>query len=202
MLEENKVKEYWDNRSKQQGKGTVGFCNVPLSEQDKNYEMRKEFIFRICPNSVPTLDYGCGVGRYSQCFSDQYLGVDVCETLLDIAEEENKNKEFLLLGDPRLPRDFSFEFLLFFTATVLQHNSDGVVRDIFSSLRDSCPQNKLVFFSIYENSFANGDTIKGRSCQEYSEIISEFFSVISPIYRSHSIHGEKHDHLYAAAIRK
>jgi len=192
-IQKEDIKKYWSERSSVQGARTVGFANSPTHIQDNNYKIRKEFIFKVCPKNLKTLDYGCGIGRYSKEF-DNYLGVDVCENLINIAKNDNSEKEYFLVEEPaKIPDFFCPE--LFFTATVLQHNSDEVVEELFKNLSLVCKSD--IYFSIYENSQANGKTIKSRSSKDYCSIISKYFKLHSDgNCRTHNIHGENHSHLF------
>src|SRR5436190_1485775 len=72
MLEEEQVRPYWEARSSHQGARTVGFANSAMDVQDEHHQQRREFIFAHCPRHLPTLDYGCGIGRYAEEF-DTYM---------------------------------------------------------------------------------------------------------------------------------
>lgn len=189
MLKENEIISYWKTRSSIQGDRTVGYAGKNIIQQDINYKIRKKFIFEHCPKNLKTLDYGCGTGRYSYEFSD-YIGVDITTNLLNIAKINHPDKNFILLNKPFLD-DIDIDFNLFFTATVLQHNSDDVVRKIFKSI--SKIKQRGILFSIYENSQDHGKHVTGRNSKDYIAMIDIFFSIISYNNASHIIHSKKHN---------
>lgn len=171
--------EYWQNRSNKQGYLTCG--NDPLN-QDDEYQQRFDFIINRIPVNIRTLDYGCGVGRYSACF-DNYVGVDITQNLLDIAIEMNKDKEFIKID---LDSPITIPHDLFFTATVLQHCTDEVVISIFNRIENW--RNKTVVF--YENSEDSNGHVIGRSTDEYLKLWGRKYNDVKSY--THSIHGENH----------
>lgn len=191
MLKEDQVHEYWERRAAEHGARTVGFINKPLDFQSKICEERMKFIFPHCPRSLRTLDFGCGTGNFTDCF-DSYLGVDISESLLSFAKRAYPKKRFILLKHP-IPSEsaiFLFRPELFFSVTVLQHNSDDLVRKIFKSMAHV---GQDMMFSIYENSHAILKShIKGRLPEEYLAFLGESFDVLESRSFSHYVHGEKH----------
>ena len=193
-LEGNKIKEYWDKRSTEQGERTVGFGNQPISVQENNYRKRYEFIIPYLDREVMVLDYGCGIGRYTAFFKpEKYIGVDVCCNLLNIAEKNNPDYKFAYIPQGLLEFNKTIEPIQFiFTATVLQHNSDRQVLDIFKSWKPYLADS--ICFVFYENCHNANDTkhIAFRQPDKYMELISRVFSVADWTYDKHIIHGEEH----------
>ena len=202
-LEGQKIKEYWDSRALQQGRKTVGFGGKPLKEQDGNYRQRYEFILPHLSLDLFTMDYGCGIGRYSDIFdSEKYLGVDGCEKLLSIAKEDNPNHAYILCENGTLNNEL-VEYIIspakieqFFTATVLQHNSTKQVEEIFKSwmphMADQCK------FVLYENCHDAEDKehISFRAPEQYLNIFEKATGFKAELEQldvfSHQIHGETH----------
>ena len=190
MLEENQVHKYWEQRATKQGVRTVGFDNRSLDFQSRLHKQRMKFIFPHCPQSLRTLDFGCGTGNFASCF-ESYLGVDISETLLTFAKTAYLEKDFILLRQP-IPSEkavFLFRPELFFSTTVLQHNSDDLVRKIFKSVAKI---RQDIIFSIYENCQVIAKHVKGREPEEYLALLGESFKILSPYSFSHYVHGEKH----------
>lgn len=195
MLKEEDVKQYWEERSAQQGAVTVGRNGLDMSVQDAEYDERKEFIFKTCPKNLITLDYGCGVGRYAPDFNDGYVGYDITENLLKIARSDYPDKNFIKLNQIGLPDDIDTDFELFFTATVLQHNPETAVYRIFDSLADVKPAGFKIF--LYENDAGfEKPHVKGRSPEDYLDILENLFEVKDFKSGSHVIHQEQHSYTY------
>ena len=189
-LKQDIIKDYWINRSKTYGKATVGYIGNSLPEQNKEYDEKINFVKQYLNKSLTTLDYGCGVGRWSILF-DKYLGVDITNNLLEIAKKETI-KEYLLIDTTYLPNYISkeFDFERFFTSTVLQHCDDDSVRDILKSIKVN--KEKGFEFFLYENTEVQTNHVKGRTPIEYKKLISEYFEVLSFEEYHHMVHGEKH----------
>lgn len=191
-IKKENVKKYWDNRSSQQGKNTVGFGNKPLTEQDKNYQIRYSFILPYLDTTLKTIDFGCGVGRYSGFFEpDKYLGVDITKNLLDIAVHENSKHDYNLLSEPNLT-GINYDYEQFFVATVLQHNDDDGVRDILRTINSDFLKRIVLYENTSDIPNREGRHIKFRSVKEYIEFMKEFFNVKTFDFDEHVIHGEKH----------
>lgn len=190
MLAEKDVIQYWEKRAAAQGAATVGFAGHSLTEQDAEYEQKKGFIREHVPDDVPVLDYGCGTGRFSDCFEKEYLGVDITESLLEVARKNNPAKNYRRLENPWLEK-VDFNFVLFFTSTVLQHNDDEMVKKILKSVRD-CRGSMFFGFVLYENSQVQAPHVKGRSSEEYAELVKTVFNVLHFWSYSHIVHGEEH----------
>jgi len=190
-LKQAQVKEYWKERSSEFGATTVGLHGSTIEEQDARYEERKDFIFKRVRKDLRTLDYGCGIGRYSIDF-ENYIGVDVTKTLVDIAKANHPDKEFILLESPVISKELEdYNWDMLFTATVLQHNDDEGVRRILESVKQI--QAGGFTFCLYENAVANASHIKARTTEDYVDLISDAdFLIHSFGSYHHTIHGEKH----------
>lgn len=190
MLKEDQVHEYWERRVAKHGARAIGFINKPLDFQSKICEQRRKFIFPHCPRSLRTLDFGCGTGNFTGCF-ESYLGVDISESLLSFAKTAYPEKNFIILEKPVPSEDAIFLFRpeLFFSVTVLQHNSDDLVRKVFASMAQI---GQDMMFSIYENCQAMGSHIKGREPKDYLAFLGERFEILTSRSFSHYVHGEKH----------
>ncbi len=192
MLQENDVVDYWKRKAASCGERAVGYNESQMSVQDRNYAVRKEFIFSHCPTWMRTLDYGCGIGRYSPEFRDVYIGADITGEFLGIATKNNPGKTYVPLETPMPVHEelIGIEFEMFFTATVLQHCSDELVGKIFGAagrlMKDTC------LFVLYENDFKHAPHIEGRSSSRYADMMSKQREVLSLGSHSHEIHGEKH----------
>jgi SAM-dependent methyltransferase len=189
MLEASRIREYWAERAQRQGRGTVGFANAPSRVQDRHHRKRSRLISRLCPRDLPTLDFGCGVGRYAPEFAD-YTGVDITPELLDIARSDHPGKNFLRLDEPWLPASGIPPVGLFFSATVLQHNSDDVVDRILQSLQPYAMPG--ITFCLYENAQIVTGHVKARQPAGYAQFVDKYFPVARHRSKCHRIHGERH----------
>lgn len=189
ILTEQELKDYWKHRAQKNKERSVGFRNRPLDKQKLEYVEKKKFIFKYCPKSYITLDYGCGVGRYAGEFSN-YLGVDITKELLDIAKKQHPKKDFLLLQELCLPEKLEFDFELFLTATVLQHNPDDVVKKIFESVAKLKPSN--ILFCLYENSQVVTHHVQARNSEDYVALVSNYFEIKGYASYKHKVHNEEH----------
>jgi SAM-dependent methyltransferase len=192
-LEGNKIKEYWDKRSSLQGDRTVGFGNQPITVQDENYRQRYEFVVPCLDNNRMTLDFGCGIGRYTDFFKpEKYIGVDVCLNLLERAQENNTDYKFVYIPNGVIETLDTEPIEQVFTATVLQHNSDRQVIEILKSWKPYV--SNICCFVLYENchNVNDADHIAFRQPERYKDLISEVFEVTAWAYRIHVIHGEEH----------
>lgn len=174
--------EYWNDRYSKQGALTVGTSST-IELQDNEYKIKEDFIFSHCPTNLKVLDYGCGIGRYAHKFKD-YVGVDISSEAIKIAKKLNPNKKFYNGIKKR------YGINMFFTATVLQHCNDKIVNDIFYSLS---LYKKDITIVLYEND-TDGESyhVKGRTPNDYKNIIEKFFKVKKFEYFSHIVHNEKH----------
>lgn len=190
-LKRDDIKGYWDRRSKAQQRRTVGYGGIKTPKQDVNYVIRKKFILDKIDLTAYTLDYGCGIGRYSENFP-HYVGVDITERLLKYAQEDNPNKHFIHTPTPYLEDIQLPDVEQIFTATVLQHNSDAMVECILRSFRDKYPNLKTLI--LYENSHPKlgGAHVKGRSPAEYEKIVRELFNVKEVDVYTHNLCKQDH----------
>ena len=192
MLPESSIKEYWRKRSEAQGALTVGYGGHNASQQAQEYTKKISFVRPFLNPALKTLDYGCGVGRWSHLFPS-YLGVDITENLLHIARRENPTKNFQLLENPFLISLLELnggKFEQFFTSTVLQHCALKVVQKLFYNLSQhySAPFTMV----LYENSKVQSQHVQGRSPLEYKDLIANFFTTGAFQQASHVVHGEEH----------
>lgn len=191
MLKEHQVYKYWKQRAIKHGNRAIGFGNRSLDYQLKLHRQRMEFIFPHCPRSLRTIDFGCGTGNFANCF-ESYLGMDINRKFLSFAKKRYPKKDFILLKKP-IPlkkRIFLFKPELFFSATVLQHNSDDLVRKIF---RKMAQYKQNMMFCLYENSHAiEKSHIKGRSPEDYLTFLNESYKILNSSSFTHRIHGENH----------
>jgi len=188
----DRIKQYWDDRSAEQKARTVGPQGSSLIQQNRIYQERVDFMRHRVPFTQYALDFGCGIGRYSRLFDPgRYLGVDICENLLNYAKDHNPQYRYQLLSQPILA-DIDFEFNVFFTSTVLQHNDDESVRNILESVKTYGDNNLML--CLYENTSENPDKphICFRSVKRYIELIRDVIVVDSYESWSHISHGEQH----------
>ena len=196
MLTKTSLHDYWNNRAAKQGRRTVGFKNRPLDIQNSRYNERIDFIFSrcACPTSLPTVDFGCGVGHYAKMF-EHYLGLDITAQLLTYAVASYPTKRFMLIDGIGMPPDIQYTPRLFFTATTLQHNPDDVVDDI---IRSTVPYfGPGAIFSLYENTRVKAPHVFGREGEQYVAMLSEHYRLAKSTITTHSIHGELHTHTLA-----
>jgi len=187
-LTEETVNAYWKIRSKSDGMRATGYSGSTLAEQDERYKIRKKFIFSSCPRHLKTLDYGCGIGRYAEDFKS-YFGVDFTASILTRARKRHPRAKFLKLNSPFLDRKLNFKPELIFTSNVLQHNPDDVVLKIFESFVPIVKGD--IIFGLYENIEAQSGHMRGRTGEEYAEMIREYFKVYEWGSSTHRM-GEEH----------
>lgn len=206
MLKEQEAKKYWEERAEKLNECAVGFGDQNLEKQNVLYEERKKHIFKYVSRLIPTIDYGCGIGRYAKEFLGEYVGYDITKKLLNIARQNNSDKSFILLEQPYFtpPEDGKCELLLdsdkgtswfeqFFTATVLQHCHDEVVVKLFKSIKENVGAQDFTF-CLYENSckFEKPHVI-GRYPERYYAMVAEAgFKVLDFDYYPHIVKGEEH----------
>jgi len=189
MIPKDKVISSWKNRAIKQGERTVGYLNRSMDVQDNEHEIRSSFISSHIDKTKKVLDYGCGTGRQTCLFNKgNYIGADITAELLEIAKKLYPEHNFLQLSEVGEVPDVEFD--MFFTSTVLQHNSDETVNLIFSNLKKIKPDN--LEFVLYENSRTQCGHVKGRSSSEYVNLISNFFNIKSHSGSTHVIHGQEH----------
>lgn len=196
LLNQNNVQSYWKERAIKFKAEAVGFDCKPKNQQDFNYQLRQDFIMPKIRTSVPTLDYGCGIGRYAKCF-ESYIGVDITEELIPIAIKNNPTQIFCHLDEPYL--DDSIAETIYevkkpeqvFTATVLQHCDDDLVIKIIHSFNKIPSINNFLFYEK-DNRDAKAHVVS-RSTIQYRNLINKAgYYVKSMSSRPHIIHNEKH----------
>ena len=173
------ILNYWSHRTLKYKERAVGYRP---SEKLK-------FLFQYINTNYKTLDYGCGIGVCA-CKFINYLGVDIMEDLVKAAKEKNPSKDFAILSDLCLPEKIDFDFEQFFTATVLQHNPDDVVKDIFKSVSEL--KNKGVVFSLYENCQTNAQHMQARTSEDYVALLKNYFYIVSYVSYTHTIFNAEH----------
>ena len=178
-LNKNNILSYWIKRTEKYKDRAVGY---------KPYEKNK-FISRYINANYKTLDYGCGIGACSINFNN-YLGVDIMKDLVNFAKVKYPDKNFLVLKDLYLPEKLDFDFEQFFTATVLQHNPDDVVKKIFESVVKL--KSKNITFSLYENSESNAKHMKARDSKDYVDLLNEYFDIRGYVFYKHVIFNAEH----------
>lgn len=191
MFKENQVCKYWRKRAAEHGAKAISFGNKPLDHQSRLHRKRANFIFRHCPCSLRTIDFGCGTGNFADRF-ESYLGMDINKKFLSFAKKRYPEKDFILLKKPIPLKEavFLFKPELFFSTTVLQHNPDSLIRKIFKSMAQ---YNQNMIFCLYENSHVGEDYhIKGRTPKDYLMFLKESYEILNAKSFSHYIHRQKH----------
>jgi len=118
------VLENWNERARRYGYDAVGVIGTRDEVQEEQYRKTKRFLNRKIPKNNTILDYGCGVGRLSVLFKPKnYTGMDISPEMLKIAREKHPDYTFIQMT--QLPKTD-----IFFTANVLQHNNDKVVKSL------------------------------------------------------------------------
>jgi SAM-dependent methyltransferase len=192
MLNEHDAPTYWKKRAATLGEAAVGYGDQKLKTQDRFYEERENFLAVFLDKFKPTLDYGCGIGRYAHLFyKDKYLGVDVTADLITKAMLRNPDKAFVHIEEPFLNFDAPYIEQVM-TTTVLQHCDNDLVVKILASINSRCPNLKKMY--LYENSedFEKPHVV-GRKFLDYMELIRMAgipYKVTSA--QSHIVKGEEH----------
>ena len=194
---ENNIATYWTKRSakyacdRQWGLG----AETPAAHIAQ-VKTRAEFIFQQCPRDRATLDYGCGIGRYSSYFLPmKYLGVDIAEAYLRIARNEHPGYQYQRLASPVFVEPCKWQWEVFFTATVLQHCSDLVVDALFRNV--AAKRAGGFMFSLYEcaeSRWTQGQSV-GRTAQRYEEMLARHFDVSNIMSRVHHMCGADYAHI-------
>ena len=197
-LNENDVQSYWAERTKRQGELVVGYGgHTNMEQQNAEYKDKRAFVIPFLDKTAKTLDYGCGIGRWSDIFDGMYLGVDITNQAISIAQKRNKERVYAVLSKPFFTDDDEHinSFLegveQFFSSTCLQNCSDTLVRKIFSSLKKYAKKDLTLV--LYEASTIGGMAhCKGRSFSDYTKLISEHWSIKSASSEEHLVHGQPH----------
>jgi len=196
MYSPKEQKTYWEERASKLGKTAVGYADQNIVTQDKLYKERMDFIFKYVDRELATIDYGCGIGRYTPEFTRSYIGLDMTKNLLDIAKEANPKAKYRLIQDV-IPIEEDFlalggELRQFFTATVLQHCSAVVVTNILKRLSNTGFENFT--FCFYENSMPFvKNHVAGRFPESYNKFVREAgFKIEKWDFHTHTVKGEDH----------
>jgi SAM-dependent methyltransferase len=190
MLNKNQIRTYWANRANSQGRKTTGFRGASAKQNEEQYQQRIFFLSRHVNFDLDTVDYGCGVGRYTEFFTGAYLGIDITPKLLGFARVDNPERDFLAITGSGVPTTVpARKFEQFFTATVLQHCNDSIVDEIFESVV-RCET--IVKFTLYENAKVKSNHMKGRSTDDYADLLSKHFKLKTVTHNSHEIVGAVH----------
>lgn len=129
---EYKPKRYWEERALTSNGDTYeAVCVFGISTTEN---LAMEYIQIAALESIllneielkgaKVMEFGCGVGRWANFFLDQgasYIGVDISEKMLEMANEREPLADFHLLDSSKLPFSDN-EFDLVFSITVLHHN--------------------------------------------------------------------------------
>ena len=205
---EKDVKQLWQDRHKMSGGLSTGPHTRSAEKQDADYAERRAWLSARIGKKIlnmPVMDYGCGTGRYTTMWTGKYVGVDITQQFVDEAREANPERDFFVLDVPFLPDDDPREFFsaciprVFFTATVLQHCSDELIRKIFASLRKL--DYPLKYFVLYENAseiarIAGKDIPAPAVCRDTRELedilrLNGWPWNLATNY-THDIHGAEH----------
>lgn len=119
--------EYWDNRV--ENFGHTGWNDMYIYAYDQKARLKaiKEILDLYNVNGI-ALDYGCGVGDFSQLLSsycNRVIGVDISENVINIAKQksyEHKNIEYFSDVDKMNIEEKSIDIIT--CITVLQHITD------------------------------------------------------------------------------
>ena len=90
----------------------------------------KSYLAKLCDGKLVT-EIGCGIGRLSPAFPpEHYIGIDICTSALEIAEENNRDYKYILhnQGDSYPQADVRFVY------TVLLHIDDDCIGDFIENL--------------------------------------------------------------------
>lgn len=180
----SEAEAYWAWRSNKQGPLTVGHRNSDQVQFKKDYEAHLDFVSPHLDTKLQTIDYGCGIGMYAHLFEPHhYRGVDITNTLLNYAKERHPEHVF-----QKASKNDRFECEQFFTATVLQHNPDSIVRNIFSRTRAS----RFVIYELGEQQ-KEKKFLHARTPEQYAALLSEFYAIKSMEYDTHHLHNQQHN---------
>lgn len=190
-LKESIIKEYWKGRYTAQGGLACGFAGRAVEFQQALLGERIMFFRKHLPLDLVTLDYGCGTGAYCELFMQhKYLGADIARSAIELARVSHKDYRFLHLEGIYLSmRCIPAEMI--FTATVLQHCNDALVRVV---LKELARHIKPKVIAIYEAD--NGKEVAhcvGRGSSQYVTLVREYFAgYVKHTSHSHTVHGEQH----------
>lgn len=175
-------KEYWKARYGKDGPQAVGLSGATAETQSQIDKERQSWITSKIPLDLRTIDFGCGTGKMASYFPF-YIGMDLSKEGLQEARKRNPGKTFLA------PSPIAWDFDIFLTVTVLQHNTDEEVKRIFSLVEKP----KGFWFALYEKAEGTLPHCLGRSGERYQELVEESgFKVFGQTTYIHTIHGEAH----------
>lgn len=121
-------RRYWSDRYMTQGPAYVG----PYGDPERCADQAKEFtaaINKYLPTSDKVLDFGCGVGRFTeavQTYCDEYHGVDINRLAIEHASKElplHWARFHYLDEEDKLPFE-NDTFGCLMSITVIQHISE------------------------------------------------------------------------------
>lgn len=124
-------KKYWEARAKaSQGNIYQAVCVFGYTDEENSAaEKLQKHFFDILTNIInlegtKVLEFGCGVGRWASIILKRgaiYYGVDISDSMLDMARNLIPKAEFYKIDSYKLPfKDNEFDMV--FTITVLHHN--------------------------------------------------------------------------------
>ena len=190
-LTRNNLKEYWVKRSDSQGRDTVGHASN-IGKQAPEYQQKYDFVVNSISTysdiNKSTVDYGSGVGRWSDIFPN-YIGLELTKNLFHFACEDHTDKRIINITEPFEITDHCLTFERLFTSTVLQHNHIEDIMKFFESIK-RFNFNEFVF---YENAEATDSHCEGRIGSVYVDVLSKYFNIKSHTIHTHICVGQKHD---------
>jgi hypothetical protein len=192
MLPAKDVKKYWKERAIKLQETAVGYGDQGKVNQDLFYKERTNFLFSYIKHPYLTMDYGCGIGRYANCF-ENYIGVDMTAELLVIAKKNNPDKMFYhLMEKPFINKHFMSPIGRIFTATVLQHCNTDLCLKIMKGWNNFVPSVEEI--CMYENSMDfQKPHVTGRTSGNYIEMLSDVGYIIKySESHTHTVKGEQH----------
>ena len=114
---------FWKERGHEYIKPTTG------GEFPEGWDV-KSYLTELCDGKLVT-EIGCGTGRLSPAFlPEHYIGIDICTSALEIAEENNRDYKYILhnQGDSYPQADVRLVY------TVLLHIDDDCIGDFIENL--------------------------------------------------------------------
>lgn len=177
----NEYKNYWITRAKKCQETTVGCAGYDI---DKLNQVTKDWIqffkkYWAALHQEPsckTLDFGCGIGRFTKYLPGQVLGIDMTQELINIAIRDNPDITFNHYDGENLPYE-NYSYHNVWSCTVLQHIViDSVLRKIASEIDRILVRNGRVLLIENTSKLPNAPHIIFRSAQEYCDIFPKNFS--------------------------
>ena len=174
------TKEYWIDRWRVEGPKATELSGATREEQSQIDRIRADFLFGPIPTDRPTVDFGCGFGKWANYFRE-YMGMDWNPRAREEAERRNPGKLFVA------PIEIWTDNILIFTANVLQHNDFEGVKKILSFF-----QGRSVEFWAYEIEGVQLSHVFGRTPKDYRKIFEGFGFQPGAVF-SHRVHGQVHN---------